>query len=86
MPTSPNAPRNPRYFRESKRVDELSGERTLRPSRDDTVITPGDFDLHVRVERSIVTDTKLESRESLEGQIYAPADSEEGGWDRGYTV
>ena len=85
MPNSPTTPRGLRYFKESKRVGELSGDRTLS-SRDDTVITPNDCDLHVRIERSVVTDTKLESGDSLPGQIYAPPDSEEGGWGRGYTT
>jgi hypothetical protein len=82
----PNSPATPRYFNESKHVGEFSGDRTLIPSREDTVITPNDFDLHVRIERSIVTDPKLESGDSLEGQIYAPPDSEEGSFGRGYTI
>jgi hypothetical protein len=86
MPNSSSTPRSLRYFKESKRVGDLSGDRTLGSSRDDTVITPNDLDLHVRIERSIVTDTKLESGESLEGQIYAPPDSEESAWGRGYTI
>jgi hypothetical protein len=86
MPNSPTTPRDLRYFKESKRAGELSGDRTLGSSGDDCVITPSDLDLHVRIERSLVTDTKLESGESLEGQIYAPPDSEEGAWGRGYTL
>ncbi|KAI0255504.1 hypothetical protein BJV78DRAFT_679309 [Lactifluus subvellereus] len=79
---SPSAVPPALRFNKTKREHGSDRDRTLG-SQDDFVNTSDNCDIQVRVEKSIVMDTKLRGGESLERDVFVPAKS---AWDRGYTV
>jgi hypothetical protein len=82
MPSPPAGPPPWRISKETKRERGFNRDLTIG-SQDDSVNTPRDCDIHVRIERSVVTDTKLEGGDPIERDVYASLEST---WDQGYTV
>jgi hypothetical protein len=82
MPAPPAIP-PALHFNKIKREHGFKQDRTLG-SQDDSVNTPSDCGIQVRIEQSVVLDTELEGGgELLERGVYT---SPKSAWDRGYTV
>jgi len=73
MPSPSAIPSTPR-FKGTKCEHGFKQDRSLG-SQDDSVNTSGDCNIQVRIEQSVVLDTKLDSGESLERGIYTSAKS-----------